>query len=260
MARIIELSGSAGAGKSTTYREMAAKWKNEFGWIPAHKLLPQQRITDARNFNEFVINIAKIIIKGDGAIDTNLMLEAGKRFVAQYPEFMNVCWRNIYMKQRSSLNGLDHRFDKTSYLLKLLQRVQILKEKHNNKIALLDEGSIKMIDVLSNTCIGVKQEMEEIIHVMEVLPLPDALIYIETDASENAIRLMKRGGYVAKVHRLLNLSQLEKITRESQERKAFVNEILRKKRVPILDIDSKVDVKTNVHKTLEFLESANLFK
>jgi gluconate kinase len=252
MAKFIEISGTAGVGKSTLYRELVALYKPEFNWIPAHNLFPKCEIEE-NGLRYHYWKLKTLLFGRDYAIDKYKLLEAGENFVEQNPLLMNVFWENIYYKQKASLNGRDQRLDKATFLFELIQKLQVVLEQGADKLAILDEGPAKLIDVLSNTAISTQNDTDEINTALSLLPQPSALIYLQTDIKENVSRLLKRK-HVIPAHKNLTEKQLENFVKESHNRKALVNNYLEKKGVRILHLDANDNVRANAIKVLKFVD------
>ena len=250
MAKIVEFYGSPGVGKSTIYDELKGKWKKDYNWIPSHHLYTKNKIK-FESLSKFLLSVARIIKNGN--MDDVAMKEAGDRFVAQYPEFIDAFWNNIIFKQKKSYNGLDLRFERAKYFYSTIQKIQFLREINSKKIALVDEGLIHRISRGSYKSENLIEEINEIKHLLQIMPLPDALVYVETGVEENAKRLDNRKKVIS-MHKLLSISELENIIHETKERMENVTKILENKGIQILRVDAKLHIGTNVTKIKSFIE------
>jgi len=250
MAKIVEFYGSPGVGKSTIYEELKRKWSKDSNWIPSHHLFTKKKIK-FESLSKFLSDVANIIKNGN--IDDVAMKDAGDRFVAQYAEFIDAFWNNIIFKQKKSYNGLDLRFERAKYFYITIQRIQFLRESNSKKIALVDEGLIHRISRGLYKSENLIEEIDEIKHLLQIMPLPDALIYVETDVQENAKRLAHRKKVIS-MHKSLSITEIENIIPETQERMENVTKILEKKGITILRVDAKLHISTNVTKIISFVE------
>jgi thymidylate kinase len=96
----------------------------------------------------------------------------------------------------------------------------------------------------------------EALALINLMPLPEAVVYIQVDVEENVKRILNRKK-VLPVHKYLSKDELETITRNNHERWRIICEILENKRVPILRINSECNININVNKIMEF--AGNLF-
>lgn len=94
MARIIELFGAPGVGKTTLYEEMENLWNKDCNWMPSQYFYPKKKIT-TDNLRSFFFNILKRVKNKNGEVDTHALEEAGRRFIELYPQYIEVCWSNI---------------------------------------------------------------------------------------------------------------------------------------------------------------------
>lgn len=254
MARIVELGGPPGVGKSTLFNEMSAQWSIESSWIPAHFLYPQQKLR-FDSLSSLLLSFERKFTISEGNVDERELKEYGDRFIAQYPSFINACWNNIFSVHHSS-NGTDLRFDKARYLFDTLQKFQFLAENKINKTSVLDEG---LIHRLANGLYRQKDldaEKEEIYNLVQVMPLPDAFIYIKTDVEEIARRLYNRKKVIIS-HKSLSLAELENSCRQSLERMSIVLENVAKRDIPVLHVNSKQEIGKGTRVIIRFIESLN---
>lgn len=252
MARIIELCGVAGVGKTTIFKEMISRWDHHSDWIPGHFLFPQQKLR-FDTLSKLLLSVERKFTTSEGNIDERIMKPYGDRFLANYPEYIDACWHNIFSINHKKGNGPDLRFDKSKYLYHTLQKFQFLSESKTSKATILDEG---LIHRLANGLYRQEdpdEEKKEIYNLVQLMPLPDALIYVETDVAEIAKRLYKRKKVIIS-HKSLNLAALENTSRLSLERMVIVLQNLEKRKVPLLCVDAENDIVTNSNIIISFIE------
>lgn len=281
MGKIIELCGSPGVGKSSIFYELEKKRNKKNYWTTASNYNPYGE----KSFYDFIVSIFKKtktgitqfytkpntwdslydftrfiyreIKKGKNFVDLNGMKEAGDRFVAQNPKYIEACWGNIFVRQTKSLNDLDLRFEKAEFIYRIIKKIQILKEKNTNQLTIIDEGFINMIDRGLYKSLTPTDEKEEIYNLLEIMPLPDALVYIEIDINENAKRLLSREE-MRDMHKGLSMNELKEVTQICRDRILTSIQYLEKKGTPVLYIDSSNPVKESADKIIEFTENLEL--
>lgn len=281
MGKIIELCGSPGVGKSSIFYELEKKRSKKNYWTTASNYNPYGE----KSFYDFIVSIFKKtktgitqfytkpntwdslydftrfiyreIKKGKNFVDLNGMKEAGDRFVAQNPKYIEACWGNIFVRQTKSLNDLDLRFEKAEFIYRIIKKIQILKEKNTNQLTIIDEGFINMIDRGLYKSLTPTDEKEEIYNLLEIMPLPDALVYIEIDINENAKRLLSREE-MRDMHKGLSMNELKEVTQICRDRILTSIQYLEKKGTPVLYIDSSNPVKESADKIIEFTENLEL--
>lgn len=253
MARIVEFVGSPGVGKTTIYRELIISSNKKHKWIGAEFLFPKEKLV-LENYSRFILNVLRLIVKKRGHVDTIAMEEAGGRFVTSYPDFIDKCWNNINCIHKKNINGSDLRFQKISYLYKIIQKIQILRERESSQTAVVDEGLVQFITSSLGKRQDLTEEQEEIKKLFEIIPMPNGIVSIETDLKENTKRLLQRKKVIS-MHKSLLQSDLEKVIYIDHKRRASVNSILETRGIPLLRINSTDKVTTNVSKIINFFES-----
>ncbi len=256
MAKIVEIMGSPGVGKTTIYQQMASEWKKNYKWIPGEFLIPKEKLI-SQKYTTSILNILRFIFLRKEKYDVAAMDEAGVRFVTLYPEYIDKCWNNINCIYKKNENGSDLRFQKISYLYKLIQKIQILRERGSDQIAIVDEGLIHLITNSLCKKESEFEEKEEIEKLLQVMPIPDGFICVETDLEENTKRLLQRKKVIS-MHKSLMQSQLEKVICLDHKRRVAVNAILETRNIPLLRINSTDKVATNVSKIINFVENLSL--
>ncbi len=252
MSYHVEFIGSPGVGKTTIYRKLQSFWGENQNWIPDKYLFPKKKKSLLfRSKKIFTLGFSK----DPQQIDPIAMREAGDRFVALYPEYMNACWNNINIRQKKHINGLDLRFAKANYLYQLIQKIQCIEESNSSKLAVVDEGLVHSI------CNGLywseteNEEKEEIKNLLKVIPLPKALISVETTFSENISRLLERKKVIS-MHKSLIVSDLENVIRQNRSKRALINQIVQEYEIPLLTINSS---KSPEHNSLEIMDFIKRF-
>ncbi|MFZ0490880.1 MAG: hypothetical protein WAM00_11590 [Salegentibacter sp.] len=273
--KIVELCGSPGVGKSTIFGQIDRRERQEFSWTTASNKLPMgnesrleflrkvlneilngkkpvnPRSQKMESWFEYARRIYRGIKLGRNFVDLYILKEAGDRFVAQYPQYVDACWENLFYRQARSSNGLDLRFEKAEFIYLIIKKFQVLKEKKSNKTVIIDEGLINMIDRALYKSKNPLEEKEEIEEVLETMPWPDALVYLDSDLEENARRIIERKD-IRDMHKGLSLDELMDFTRAGRERILTAIRYLEEKGIPVLYLDTLRPVSENADKIIEF--------
>lgn len=244
--------GSPGVGKTTIYQQVSAEWKRRYHWIPGEKLYPEEKLI-AASYRGSILNILRKLFLNRGKYDVTAVEEAGIRFVSANPEFIDICWNHINCTHKKNLNGTDLRFQKVSYLNKIIQKIQVISEQKCNQIALIDEGLIHLISsFLSSDELSIKDKTI-IENFLNIVPIPYGLVSIQTDLEENTKRLLQRKKIMSK-HKSLMKEQLEKIVHIDHQRREIINKEVIQRDTPILLLNSSDKISVNAHKIMNFAE------
>jgi hypothetical protein len=250
MAKIIELCGIPGVGKSTIYSALSAAWSKDKEWVPADFLLPKQKI-NFRNSKDFILSIPKWIGKD---IDLRLLKEAGFRFVSQYPDYMNGSWEAVLRNHLSREDRPDVRLKEATRLKKSTEYIQYLKENKSTKYAILDIGGlVQRLDFTWFNSKDIHEDQRELVALLSSMPLPEAVIYMYVDEKTNVERLLNRGRTLA-VHKKLTVRELEEFCQKYQQRWSIVCKKLEEKNVPLLKINNQISIPEIKYMINEFVE------
>lgn len=255
MARIVELCGIAGVGKSTIFKAMISKWNTSADWVPGHFLYPQEKLR-FDTLSKFILSVERKLTTGEGNIDERAMKAYGDRFLTLHPAYIDACWNNIFSREHKRVDGLDIRFDKARYLYSTLQKFQFLKESETGKTTVIDEGLTHRIANGMYRGESPEKEREEIYHLVRLMPLPDALVYVDAETEEVVQRLVNRRKVILS-HQSMSQTHLQHNCQRSKERMAVVIKNMESRNVPILRIDAKTEIAVNAASIIDFVESVH---
>jgi hypothetical protein len=210
-------------------------------------LFPKQKISfnGAKNF------VHSLVKKMDKNLDQEILKEAGFRFVARHPNYMDQSWKAI---QRKHINGRhlpDVRLKEASRLKRSTEFIQFLLESESAKYAVVDIGGlVQRLDFTWNTSEDIAEDKNEAEHFLEAMPLPQAVVYLFAPRDTVLKRLACRKRKIA-IHRTLSMPELEAFCRKYEERWEVVCEMLVQRSVPVL----KVNTEKKVEKIAEEINS-----
>jgi hypothetical protein len=251
MARIIELCGVPGVGKTSTYSTLKSVWDKNGKWIPAEFLYPRKKV-DLKNPKRFVVSLTK---KVRGLLEPAELKAAGERFVAAYPEYLDGSWNAIQRKHHQRANTPDNRFEEARRLQRSAEYIQLLNENETSKFAIVDIGGlVQRLDLTWLTSTNIHEDEKEAIQLLKLMPLPAAVVYIHINTERNVERLLGRKKTLG-MHRNLTAAELRDFCGKYKERWEMVCDLLADKKIPVLKIDSGLDIEKNVQKIDEFAEA-----
>jgi thymidylate kinase len=245
MSHIIEICGAPGSGKTTTYNELVKIWQKDFNWTPTE--YPQKKI-NYKNLKK-IFSAIKQNFKREK--DFNVLDQAGERFVEQFPDYMNQFWNSNFFKAHADYKGIDLRFRNINVYWSTLRKIQYLRENKKETIFIACEGLIQRIGNGWYKSKNLEKHKEEALALLTLMPLPEAVVYMEVDINENVTRIQTRKKMLP-AHKILSAKQLEEVTITNHEMWRYICELLNEKKVPVLKLNSGNDVHTNAKKISEF--------
>jgi len=250
MSKIIELCGIPGVGKSTVYSVLVSTWNKKDKWIPADFLYPKLKI-DFKNPRNLISLFAGRI---KGNLDLSELNEAGRRFVSEYPKYINHSWDALQRKHSSSKNAPDERFKEVKRLKRSTEYIQYLIENKCSQFAIVDIGGlVQRLDLTWNTSENISDDQKEAVYLLDSMPLPEAVVYMHIDLDKNVERLLNRKKTLAR-HKNLSAKELEDFCKKYKERWEMILDILMVRKVPVLKIQTDFPVTKIVEQIKEFID------
>jgi shikimate kinase len=250
VSKIIELCGIPGVGKSTVYSVLVSSWNKKDKWIPADFLYPKQKIDLKSPRN--LISLFAGRIKGN--LDLSELNETGKRFVSEYPKYMNHSWDAMQRKHSNSKNAPDERFKEVKRLKRSAEYIRYLIENKCPQFAIVDIGGlVQRLDLTWNTSQNISEDHMEAVHLLNSMPLPGAVVYLHIDLDRNVERLLNRNKTLAR-HKNLSAKELEDFCKKYEERWEIILNLLMDRKVPVLKIKADVPVMRIVEQIKEFVD------
>lgn len=250
MAKIIELCGVPGVGKTTTYSELKSVWNKHHKWIPAEFLYPRKKV-ELKNPKTVFYTLSQRV---RGILEHSEVKAAGERFVIENPKYLDSTWNAIHRKHMERGSTPDNRFEEARRLQRSAEFIQLLIENETQKFAIIDIGGlVQRLDLTWYTSKDFREDEKEAIHLLDLMPLPAAVVYISIDLEKNVERLLGRNKTL-KIHRNMSARELQEYCKKYRQRWEMICGLLTEKNIPVLRIDSNVDKKKNVKAIDEFVE------
>lgn len=244
MAKIIEITGPAGAGKTTILKSLFSSRDESCNCLFHKSLYPRQKI-NFLDLSSLVNNLPYFIKFRKTHLDNKVLTEAGTRFVKQNQPYINVLWENLVQNQKLDTGGVDNRFFKAALFWDLIQKYQYIKELNVGKYVMCDEGLIHFLPIYGSVeNKNMEDDLTDLNGLLQVMPLPDAFIFIDTDVEIIAQRAQQRKK-LAGVHKHKNEEEIRKVTEKVKETMGYVKDILASLGVPVLVLDSRHEVEKN---------------
>jgi len=250
MAKLIEICGTNGIGKSTILKVLNNNWNKNSSWITSDHLFPKKKISFS-NLDTFLLSTYRYL--GRLKFDPEPLKEAGSRFLISNQNFVDQFLLLLTTDKKFGYNGVDLRFENIPYFFKAIEKVQFIRESESDKIVLLDEGFIHHIGRLVNKDDNLDIEKKSIKELLRLTPLPDAIINLELEVEENAKRLVIRNKVLNMLENL-EYGEIVNFVELSQNRRKIINKILASQGVPILNINTKDALGNNIESIESFID------
>jgi thymidylate kinase len=179
------------------------------------------------------------------------------RFARQQQNLAKFCWKYITEMQFYDDEEINMRFRSAYFLFKTFCTYQVILEKTPDKPCIIQEGFLQKSFFISDEEKD-DQEMNELLNeYVRLIPLPHAIIYIDTpDRKEIVKRLRGRSKVIASHHGKDEAALLRDIEKWQQAQQNIL-EKLQNAGVQIIRINGKAPVKENVFIIRELLKKMN---
>ncbi|KEO72203.1 hypothetical protein [Anditalea andensis] len=250
MAKWIEICGTNGVGKSTIVDNLKKIRKKDSIWTISDYLYPRLKISRT-SLKGYVLSSYRYYFKD--YIDPAPLREARFRMIENNKEFIDLFLNILINDKKFAYNNTDFRFENISYFSRVVERVQYIKEAASDKFVILDEGFLHHIGRLVNKHDHTKDEKEDLSRILNITPLPDAIIYLDLEVNENAKRLINRNKN-PKMLKTLQYHEIMDFLILSRKRRRIINDILSQRGIPILYLDTSNNQADNLNLINAFID------
>jgi len=235
MAKIIEMLGPSGVGKSSLYTELQNRWSVNDSWAVYHDFMYRRKKRDLVTFALRLKSFWSKVHNSDYFWNDGNLKDSQREFAAAYPEFMSVLMDLIQDHTKSGFNGKDKRFLVTFFTLKSIGRLHAIMERTEDKrTCLIDEALLsRVMHINSPTFTSEDLEM-----YLDAMPLPDGLIYLNAP-SEIVLNRIRKRDKISTIHEGLSESEILSYTENTQQMMEAVIKFLKKREIPVLELDAR---------------------
>jgi len=248
--KIIEIIGPPGVGKSTIYQSLCKTWKPGSPWV-----YPDVLLTSKPAFFSFrkrlVYNLSLLLGK---KLTKTIPVEFGLRFAGQQQDLANFCWAYIADIQFYEDRDINKRFRSAYFLFKTFCTYQAILEKTPAKPCIVQEGFLQKSFFIKD-----KDDDDEMINellndYLRLIPLPYAIIYIDTPDSKEIVKRLRGRSKTIVSHYGKDDTALQRDIETWQHAQQKILEKLKKAGVLIVTINGMAPVKENVTTIKELLK------
>jgi thymidylate kinase len=248
---IIEIIGPPGVGKSTIYQTLCRTRKPGSQWVYPDVLLTSK--PGFFSFRKWLVYQLRMLL--GKKLTKSIPVDYGLRFADQHHELAEFCWRFLSDVPNNRDKEIGKRFRSVYFLFTTFCIYQAIAEKCSAKPCIIEEGLLQKSFFIKEDEVDDQLINELLNKYLLLVPLPYAVIYIDTpDSHEIVKRLRGRNKVIA--------SHFDKddvgLQRDIEKWKYAYHNILEKLKnagVLIVRIDGMQPVKENVSRIKELLEN-----
>ncbi len=235
-ARIIEIVGPPGIGKTAIYGSLCKTWRPVFSWIHQDALLsPKPHFSEVGKWLNY--SFRALLGKKNAK---SIPAEFGMRFINQHQELADFCWNYLtstYAKET------DKRFRSAYLLFTDFCRYQAILERHSHRPCIINEGLLQKSFFVDNET----QPLSAILNnYFSLLPLPFAVINVNTCDKNIIIERLQNRNKVIPSHRGKDSEALLLDIAKWQQLLNSMVGIMQQKGVRVLEVDGQRPIKENV--------------
>jgi thymidylate kinase len=238
-AKIIEIIGPPGIGKTTIYEALCTTWSPVSNWIYLDALLtPKPRFSEFKAWFEY--QLKKVLRK---KIVKSIPVEYGLRFVEEYQDLANFYWNHLSNPDIYHDGEIKKRFRSAYFLYADFCKYQAILESRSSKPCIINEGLLQKSFLIQDD----KQLMRDVINkYVPLLPLPHAIIYINTPNIGLVLERLRSRKKIIASHFGKGDKELKDDIENWQLLLNTISEIMQRKGVPVYNIDGDRSIEENV--------------
>jgi deoxyadenosine/deoxycytidine kinase len=233
---IIEIIGPPGVGKTAIYDSLCKTWQFKSGWIYPEALMVDQ----ASGFKKFFyFKLRKVLGK---KISGSMPVDYGLRFAANNQALSKFYWSHLSNVQVYANEEASMRFRSAYFLFSDFCKYQAVVEQKLNIPCIINEGLLQKSFLINKDAAFMKDALAS---YLSLLPLPDAVFYINTNKHLIVQRLLNRKKVIAS-QAGRDYNGLLADTEKWQNLLDLVLEKMHSMHIPVYNVDGAKTIRENV--------------
>lgn len=246
-SRTIEFLGAPGIGKSSIYEALCKKWHTKLPWIHPDELLRRER-PPISHFRDFIEHSARRILQKNTHQEPPE--NGGHQFIEENERLANFCWTHLNDSGYSSNVHASSKFRAAFYLYRDFCKYQAIEDTATEKLCILDEGLLQKSFLIHDEDEKIKEILDE---YLPLLPLPRAVLWVDTDNISEIVRRLKSRRKIIASHLGESDAGLVEVTKQWRKLLQFIAEKLSLYEVDVYRLDAEKRLSENVHEISEIL-------
>lgn len=247
--KIIEIIGPPGVGKSTIYQSLCKKWDAGSPWVyPEVLLTSKPRVTQLKKWMSYRMRtlLNKKLVK-------SIPVDYGLRFDENNQALANFCWEHL--SDTYNAKDTNKKFRSAYFLFTSFCMYQAINEKATAKPCIIEEGFLQKSFFIKDDAENEQQSIHLLNRYLQLVPLPYAIIYVDTPDTNEVIKRLRSRGKVIASHLGKDDEALQRDIEKWRYIQNNILETMQANGVRIIRINSMHPVRDNVTQILNKLNN-----
>jgi adenylate kinase family enzyme len=249
-SKVIEIIGPPGVGKSTIYHSLCRKWETGSQWVYPEVLLTNKPpLFPVRKWMVYRMRLLfhKKLVK-------TIPVDYGLRFDEQQQQLAKFCWKHLSDTSFYDEKDTNKRFRSAYFLFSAFCLYQAIIEKSTETPCIIEEGFLQKSFFIKDNEADEQLTKNLLNEYLELVPLPYAIIYIDTPDTNEVVKRLRGRSKVIASHFGKNDEALRRDIEQWRHVQDNILERMKAAGVSIIRINGLQPVKDNVTRILKVLK------
>jgi thymidylate kinase len=252
-SKVIEIIGPPGVGKSTIYQSLCRKWESGSQWVYPDMLLTNK--PSLLSVKSWIRYKMRMLLRKKTS--KTVPVDFGLRFDGQQQLLPKFCWKHLSDTSFYDDKDTNKRFRSAYFLFTAFCLYQAIIEKASPVPCIIEEGFLQKSFFIKENDADDQQAKELLNEYLSLVPMPHAIIYIDTPDTHEVVKRLRGRSKVIASH---FGKDDEALYRDIEKWRHVQDNILERMKgagVSILRINGLVPVKDNVRQIIKMLKNLN---